>query len=405
MPDGASCNEEEQPRELALNEQGDSHQRVRDSPAQHPTQKSSHKSAVSLSPQELSKVAQLCLQVVLDYEAEAADLAAAALSGTPTDAVQGPLGALVAGEEASADIDSQGKRKAPLVKLERGGRRRRVDSGPFAAYAAFRPAHSQQLRTGDGLLEGNEASQGLACSEEELDLYMRRTIVILLAAGNVPLRMEDMRKCWQASPQQLRRRNITAQVLSRTAATMAACFGLHLVSFLFKGSKYITLRQDLRFAPHLRLIRSRREEELRGFLLFLSTQLLSARAELTLETLKSSLRLVGRHDMLRDFDEASLLKTTHFGEHLTKPGSLGALLSECEALKYISVTRRCLDGGEDGTDVFYIMPTQRLLQELQLNNFRKECKSNFGVEPPNMPLCLPDAECVGEGASRAGAPE
>lgn len=44
------------------------------------------------------------------------------------------------------------------------------------------------------------------------------------------------------------------------------------------------------------------EEELRGFLLFLSTQFLSARAELTLETLKSSLRLVGRYDMLRDFN-------------------------------------------------------------------------------------------------------
>lgn len=44
------------------------------------------------------------------------------------------------------------------------------------------------------------------------------------------------------------------------------------------------------------------EEELRGFLLFLSVQFLSAQTELPMDSVKSTLRLVGRGDLLQEFD-------------------------------------------------------------------------------------------------------
>ena len=53
------------------------------------------------------------------------------------------------------------------------------------------------------------------------------------------------------------------------------------------------------------------EEEIRGFLLFLSLQLLSYQAELPLEALKASIRLVGRQDLLQGFDGEAALGLLH----------------------------------------------------------------------------------------------
>lgn len=50
-------------------------------------------------------------------------------------------------------------------------------------------------------------------------------------------------------------------------------------------------------------------------------------------------------------------------------------------------------------DILYIVPTERLLQELQLDSFRSECKATFGVELPDTRLLAPEGDDVEGGAS------
>lgn len=362
-------------------------------------QHSRHGALIHLSPEEVHDIAELCLAEILDYEAEMAAIVFPSLeqSGSQPDGGGVPSRA----KDSSGATDRRVRRKAAEVDGERNLRRRLHGLEPFAAYATVRPAYFQELRRANEAPGDLEVTQDPAFSEQDLAMYTRRTVTVLLLCGPSPMRVDDLRKCWLATPQHIRKRNFAALILSRTARTMACCFGLHMVCFSVRGTKYVSLSQGLRFAPHLRMVRSCREEELRGFLLFLGIQFLSEQAELPLEVLKSNLRLVGRNDLLRDFDEASLLKAVHATkEQAHKHDSLEALLTSCEALRYITITRRSSNFGEDAGDSLFIAPTHRFLQELQLDNFRTECRSNFGLEPPDLPLRPPEGEYLMEGPSQ-----
>ncbi|CDJ65325.1 hypothetical protein, conserved [Eimeria necatrix] len=72
--------------------------------------------------------------------------------------------------------------------------------------------------------------------------------------------------------------------------------------------------------------------------------------------------------------------------------SLVGLISECESLKYIVVKRRPSAVDEDTQDSVFLAPTGRLLQELNLNKFRRECKEAFGLQPPGSRLVPPDRD-------------
>lgn len=346
------------------------------------------------SEQEVEDVVQLCLEVIREHEAETASLSPRALQQSVTHANLFPT-------EASGCHTSSKQTSDSYVDLEEGTgscpSHHSDKPDPFAVYEAFRPEHAQQLHA-NNVAGSGEATQDPSVPEQDLDLYATRTLTVLLLAGPSPVRVEDLRRCWMALPTQLRKRNFTALVLGRTAAIASSCFGLHLLSFQVKGTKYVVFTQGLRFGPHLQLIRSPREEELRGFLLFLSLQFLSYQAELPLETLKASIRLVGREDLLQGFNEASLLKAAHFRETSHKLESLGDLLSECESLKYIMIKRRASAAGEEAEDIIYIVPTERLLQELQVDTFRSECMTTFGVELPDTRLVAPEGEGL-EGAT------
>ncbi|CDI82612.1 hypothetical protein, conserved [Eimeria praecox] len=269
------------------------------------------------SEQEVEDVVQLCLEVIREHEAETASLSPRALQQSVTHANLFPT-------EASGCHTSSKQTSDSYVDLEEGTgscpSHHSDKPDPFAVYEAFRPEHAQQLHA-NNVAGSGEATQDPSVPEQDLDLYATRTLTVLLLAGPSPVR--------------------------RTAAIASSCFGLHLLSFQVKGTKYVVFTQGLRFGPHLQLIRSPREEELRGFLLFLSLQFLSYQAELPLETLKASIRLVGREDLLQGFNEASLLKAAHFRETSHKLESLGDLLSECESLKYIMIKRRASAAGEE----------------------------------------------------------
>lgn len=359
-------------------------------------QHSRHRDPLVLSTQEVEDIAELCLKVILDHEAEMA--AVFSTLSVQCDAECGGQGLPASAEAHSEASGRPVRRKAAETNAEKYSRRRTGRLEPFAAYADVRPAYFQEphveIEAGGDVRAAAEAT----LSEEDLAVYTKRTVAVLLLVGPSPIRVDDMRKCWLATPQHLRKRNFAALVFSRAAKIMAKCFGLELMSFRVRGAKYVGLRQGLRFGAHLRAIRSPREEELRGFLLFLSTQFLSAQAELPLEALKSNLCLVGRNDLLRDFDEASLLKAVHFREAPHKLDSLGALLSECESLKYITLTRRAVGTGEEAGDALFLAPTHRLLQELQLESFRSECRARFGVEPPDTQLRALEGEVTVEAA-------
>ncbi|CDJ46630.1 hypothetical protein, conserved [Eimeria brunetti] len=353
---------------------------------------------VLLSPQEVDNISELCLQVILEHETEKACRPSSTLLQTVIHAGSAPLGA------PRCQVNNQLSGGSREVSEEGAGSNVNPSSdkpGSFAPYEAFTPACTQQLQATSAAGRG-EASQDPSVPEQDLDLYATRTISVLLLAGQSPVRIEDLRRSWMALPMQLRKRNFTWQVLGRAAAIATSCFGLQLLSFQVKGTKYAVFTQGLRFVPHLQLIRSRREEELRGFLLFLSLQFLSYQAELPLEAVKASIRLVGREDLLLGFDESSLLKAVHFREPSHKLESLGDLLSECESLKYIIIKRRPSVAGEGAEDALYIMPTERLLKELQVESFRNECKATFGVELPETRLLTPEGgEVEGVAADNA----
>ncbi|CDJ31158.1 uncharacterized protein EMH_0078310 [Eimeria mitis] len=101
--------------------------------------------------------------------------------------------------------------------------------------------------------------------------------------------------------------------------------------------------------------------------------------------------------------EASLFKAVHFREPSHKLETLGDLLSECESLKYITVKRRPSAAGEGARDILYIVPTDRLLQELQLDSFRSECKAKFGVDLPDARLTALEGEEAEGGAADTSA--
>ncbi|KAL8269971.1 hypothetical protein Esti_006105 [Eimeria stiedai] len=268
--------------------------------------------------------------------------------------------------------------------------------------AKLRPASFQELRVAAAEAESDlRATMDSALSEADVAVYAKRTVAALLLASPWPLRLEDVRKCWQASPLHSRRRSLAALVLCRLAGISSPAQGSELPG---SWNKYVALRQGARFKPHLQLLRSRREEELRGFLLFLSAQFRSSRAELPLETLKAHLRLVGRSDLLRDFDGEEAAKRFHSEFILQRLDSLEAFLSYCESLKYITIVRRSLGADADiGASVF-ILPTGRLLHEVQSDAFRAECREHFGVEPPDTPLQPPEAEPSDSRPSLSGAP-
>ncbi|CDJ40539.1 hypothetical protein, conserved [Eimeria tenella] len=76
----------------------------------------------------------------------------------------------------------------------------------------------------------------------------------------------------------------------------------------------------------------------------------------------------------------------------TQLDSLVDLISECESLKYIVVKRRPSAVGEESQDSVFLAPTGRLLQELHLGRFRRECKEAFGLQPPDSRLVPPDRD-------------
>ncbi|KAL8439804.1 hypothetical protein Efla_006819 [Eimeria flavescens] len=354
-------------------------------PAMQQWQQQPRQPPLHLSAQELQGIAELCRDVVDEHEAELEALAAA---------VSGGLGApkLEAPSAAAAEVEgfsSSSKRTAAESLV----RRQLAEPESFAAYAALRPVYFQELRVQrEAPADGQEAAvpeergRGgqkdtdvcLVCLQD-VKAYVQRTLAALLLASPSPVRLDELRKCWQANPQHLRMRNLGALVMSSAAKAAASCFGLELTSFCMRG-----------------------EEEVRGFLLFLTAQFLSSVGELPLETLKANLRLVGRADLLQDFEEASLFKPPHLRDQPLKLDSLGALLLSCESLKYITLTRRPLGLGAE--DAVYVSPSHRLLQELQLAAFRAECREQFGVEPPEGPLQPPDTGGPQGGASQLEAP-
>ncbi|OEH79871.1 hypothetical protein cyc_02229 [Cyclospora cayetanensis] len=469
----------------------------------------SSKSPVSISPEEMESRAELCLQVILEYEAEMSSILPLAEASSVGEFERDPEGLEGATETTSrAGGGPQQKRRrhnssegSDLLLAEKGLQR-------FAAYEDFKPAFAQQTcalsdAPGDGAATqdaalAEEAAQrrrehdmrylGVRAHEEaatapfpvclpsqqDSSLYTKRSIALLLLAGPSPVRMEDMRRSWMAPPQRLRRRHFAMRILmllcscssslpmkgshgrnpfellwpsaallsftrcvadppgesfTQSVLVWLSCmyalmtalspFGVPCMT-VSTGTKFVALSQALRFSPHLQLIRSRREENLRGFLLFLSVQFLSAQAELPLEVLKANLRVTGNIRVPLEcsrnplnqcsirvrtwlctccFLEASLLKAPHLREASHKIDPLGALLSECEFLRYISVERRHSGVGEEAEDTLFVAPTHRLTYELHLDKFRSECKAAVGVEPPDTSLKLPEAEEL------PGAPE
>ncbi|CDJ65324.1 hypothetical protein, conserved [Eimeria necatrix] len=222
---------------------------------------------------EAEAVSERCLQVILEHEEEAASLSPAILLQRLKEVQSGRQGdALYPDDYAPADCPHVGQtsttNEGPQTSQPVDGVAFDVDKTTFR--------HKPHVESERNRAETQQDSQ---VQEQDIALYATRTTAILLLSGPSPVRLDDLRRCWMASPMLLRKRNLTALILNRTAGIAASCFGLHLLSFLTKG-----------------------EEELRGFLLFLSTQFLCLQAELPLRTLKSSLWSVGRQDLLRDFD-------------------------------------------------------------------------------------------------------
>ncbi|KAL8448757.1 hypothetical protein Emed_003569 [Eimeria media] len=373
-----------------------------------------------LSSQEVADITKLCLGVIEEYEEEKALLASAISSKRR----------LHDSHDSQASAESLEDRRGDALSPGGKNARRRIEGEPlFADYAALRPAYFQELRleNADEATGDTRATGDSTLSEEDVALYAKRTVAALLLASPWPLRLEDLRKRWQTTPLHARKRNLTALVL-RKRQDLGFLPGtshdfLHrprstasVHSYRFRGKwphicNYILIQPTRTLVqPHLlltvSLITKRGgEEELRGFLLFLSAQFLSARAELPLETLKAHLRLVGRSDLLRDFDEASLLKTLHGREQPLDLDSLEAFLSYCESLKYITIVRRSLGADADIGASIFILPTGRLLHELQSDAFRAECLEHFGIEPPDTPLHPPEAEPPDSSRpSQSGAP-
>ncbi|CDJ59748.1 hypothetical protein, conserved [Eimeria maxima] len=330
---------------------------------------------VDLSQKGVEDIAELCMQVILKHEAEVTNSFPSALLKSVINANYVATSAsgchvnhlLANGSHADPEDGTESHLSPPCS-----------ESAPIAACGEFAPAFIEPLQASSAA-SNDEAPQDPSVTEQDLDIYTMRTITVLLLAGPYPVRVDDVRRCWMALPVQLRKRNFTALVLGRTAAIAASCFGLQLLSFQVKG-----------------------DEEIRGFLLFLSLQFVSFQAELPLETVKASIRLVGRQDLLQGFDEASLLKAVHFREPSHKLESLGDFLSECECLKYIMIMRRPSAASEGAGETLCIVPTDRLLQELKLDSFRSECKATFGVELPDTRMHTTDREEVDGGAANPG---
>ncbi|KAL8428477.1 hypothetical protein ACSSS7_007204 [Eimeria intestinalis] len=317
-----------------------------------------------LSQQEVSDLTQLCLGVIEEHEEEQAALACAALCR------KRGLDDVRASEEG---LEEEGGDPHLHRTGERSARCRIDEVNNFANYEALRPAYFQELR--------------VASAEAANDLQATGDPALSEASGEgAVMPVTTTREVSVSCLLSVHREDVA--FLSGTPHDVLSRSRTILSLALLAGNKYIALRQGARFKSHLQLIRSRREEELRGFLLFLSAQFLSARAELPLETLKAHLRLVGRSDLLRDFDELD---------------SLEAFLSYCESLKYIIIVRRSLGADVDIGASIFILPTGRLLHELRSDAFRDECREHFGVEPPDTPLQPPGAEPPDPRPSQSGA--
>ncbi|CDJ36292.1 LOW QUALITY PROTEIN: uncharacterized protein EMH_0075840 [Eimeria mitis] len=199
---------------------------------QQQQQQLSENAPVPLTPQQVDDISELCMQVILEHEAETASR----LSSSPLQSVIG-ASSVPAGAAEGHDVNSQRTSGSNEDSEERAESRLSAPSnnpGPFAAYEAFTPACAQQQHATTAA--GNiEASQDTSVPEQDVELYATRTITALLLAGPTPVRVEDLRRCWMALPMQLRKRNLTTLVLGRAASIAASCFGLQLMSFQVKG--------------------------------------------------------------------------------------------------------------------------------------------------------------------------
>lgn len=135
-------------------------------PLTHQRQQHHHRPPPVLSPQEIDEIAQLCLEVILEHEAQVAALAPEALTQHVTETLGDTQGAPASAEEANGGVDHVIWRKAAEPNREKNARRKIDRSHPFAAYAAFRPAFSQQLRVASEATSDHDMSQDAAFSEE-----------------------------------------------------------------------------------------------------------------------------------------------------------------------------------------------------------------------------------------------
>ncbi|KAL8451088.1 hypothetical protein Emag_002896 [Eimeria magna] len=166
-----------------------------------------------LSHQEVADVTELCLGVIEDYEEEKAAVASAISSKRRLDDSEAP-------EEGLEDGlgDRQHKRSAVNSPGDKNARRRTEEESLFVDYAALRPAYFQELRVASAEAASDmRATVDSTLSEADVAIYAKRTVAALLLASPWPLRLEDVRKRWQATPVHARRRNLTVLVLRRLA--------------------------------------------------------------------------------------------------------------------------------------------------------------------------------------------